>query len=774
MPTHEIEYYHIHSDSSNPTIIDSVTTLPEYAEKFKELGCHCLSSCAHGTQGNVYLANDIAQSYCNQGYDMKALCVAEAYFVPDGTLPDRTNAHLILAAKTDEGRKQINYALSRANIERFYFRPRVDFDVLSEMDPKHVLCTTACVGGIWKYENYEEILLRLRDIFTNSLFLEVQFHDADNQREINEHIMRLYRKYNIPLIYGSDSHYVREADRALRQYRLEANKLFYADEGEFLLHVPSVDEIFARFKQQGVLPTNYVMEAVNNTLIFRDCEKLCITNERKLPTVYPQLTHQEKSDMYRGLVLSGYKEKCAHLPPDVLKQDEIELEKEIDAICSTETEDYFLVLKEIVERGLKKGGILTKSGRGSAVSFASNFALGLTSINRLHTPVKFYPERFISKERLAAGSNPDLDANLSNAECFVEAGKEVLGEWGCVPMVAFGKLAALSAWKMYARAKDLDFDVANEVSEQIKRYEAAIKYAEDDEDKDEILLEDYVSAEYYPLVEESKQYTGIINSISPHPCAHLLLDKDIRREIGVIRLKPKAGSKEDLYAAYIDGAQADALGYIKMDFLRVDTVGITADAFHAANVPIPSIDELLTLTKDDQAVWSMYSKGLTMGLNQVEKEKTTEKIMRYKPKNISELSAFVAAVRPGFKSMVETFISRRRFSYGIDSLDALLQTKEIPDSFLMFDEQILTVLQQGGIPASEAYVCIKAIKKKKHDKVMKYKEAFASGFSQFLIEKEKLSEAEALRVVDQIWTIINDAASYMFCAAHAYSVACDS
>lgn len=187
-----------------------------------------------------------------------------------------------------------------------------------------------------------------------------------------------------------------------------------------------------------------------------------------------------------------------------------------------------------------------------------------------------------------------------------------------------------------------------------------------------------------------------------------------------------------------------------------------------------SVDELLEKVKDDEAVWKLYANGFTMGLNQCEKEKTTERVMRYKPKNIVELAAFVAAVRPGFKSMLETYVSRTRFAYDIPSLDTLLQTKDIPDSFLMFDEQILTILQSAGIPAADAYVCIKAIKKKKADKVASFRQRFEEGFTVRLKEQEGASDEAAREVVDKIWTIVNDAASYMFCAAHAFSMACDS
>lgn len=177
------------------------------------------------------------------------------------------------------------------------------------------------------------------------------------------------------------------------------------------------------------------------------------------------------------------------------------------------------------------------------------------------------------------------------------------------------------------------------------------------------------------LIEDSKQYKGIITNISPHPCAHLLLDKDIREEIGVIRTKAKSGNKEAVYAAYVDGATADAYGYLKMDYLRVDVVKIIAKAFEAIDQPVMSVDELLREIKNDHEIWDLYARGFTIGLNQCEKEKTTERVMRYKPRNIVELAAFVAAVRPGFKSMLETYITRTPFSYGIPSLDALLQTK---------------------------------------------------------------------------------------------------
>lgn len=147
-----------------------------------------------------------------------------------------------------------------------------------------------------------------------------------------------------------------------------------------------------------------------------------------------------------------------------------------------------------------------------------------------------------------------------------------------------------------------------------------------------------------------------------------------------------------------------------MDFLRVDVVGIIAKTYKAAGLEVMSVNELLEAVKNDKAVWDLYRNGFTQGLNQTEKEGTTRKAAQYKPQNVEELTALIAGIRPGFRSMINTLINREHFSYDIPSLDNLLQTKAIPESFLMFDEQILTILKAAGIPGPEAYATTKAIK----------------------------------------------------------------
>lgn len=781
----EFEPYHVHSCYSNClTQPDSTMFISDYAKAYRERGHHVLCLSEHGNRSNVWEEFDICESFKkdkDNPYQMTPLAAAECYFVPDrkalidGKLDGR-NFHLVLVAKNMEGFYQMNEILSEANISGYYYHARVDFDLLGRLNYKNFICTTACVAGIWKDNNFEKYACQLGEIFKENFYLEVQHHPQQIQVETNMKVLRMYQRYRWPLIYGTDSHYINKEDKLLRNELLLASHITYGDEDSFDLHLPTAEEAFQLFEKQGVLTKAKIEEAMENTLILREFEGVKFTNEKKIPNIYPNMTQEERNELYRKTVWDEYVRKAGQPTEEEAK----EINDEIETVTSTNTSDYFLMNKKIIEKGKEYGGVLTTTGRGSAASFACNYAFGFTSINRLKAPVKMLPERFVSADRLVNGI-PDIDANMYGTEAFDKAGKEILGEYGCLPMIAFGTTKTLSAFKMLARARDIDFETANIISKQIQSYEMDVKHAKenniDDPDydvDDDVRIDSYVESKYLPLINESKKYKGIITSISPHPCARLLLDKDIRREIGVIRVKSKAGSKDAVYAAFIDGRTADSLNYVKADFLRVDVVGIISETFKAAGIPVMNVDELLEAVKDNKQIWDLYRYGITMGLNQVEREKSTQKCMKYKPHNVEELSAFIAGIRPGFRSMIDIFLNRERFSYNIPSLDRLLQTEAIPDSFLEFDEQILVILKAAGIPGPKAYAVTKAIKKKKTEKVLAAKEEFKTGFTKYLKETENASEEKANEVVEEVWKIINDAANYMFCRAHAFAMACDS
>lgn len=177
----------------------------------------------------------------------------------------------------------------------------------------------------------------------------------------------------------------------------------------------------------------------------------------------------------------------------------------------------------------------------------------------------------------------------------------------------------------------------------------------------------------------------------------------------------------------------------------------------------------------NQAVWDIYEKGYTVCVNQCESRGTIRKVKRYKPKNISELCAFIAAIRPAFKSMYSKFESREPFSYNIPALDKLLQTEELPMSYILYQEQTMTILNYAGFPMDQCYGIIKAIAKKHPEKVKPLKATFIEGFSKRIMEDEPgISKEDALSKTQEVWRIINDSCQYSFNSSHAYCVALDS
>ena len=536
-----------------------MATNEDYARRAVELGHSVLSSCEHGNQGAYHQCASLADKY-----NLRWRYVTEAYFVKDRHEKDNTNCHIILAAKTRKGVGDLNFILSEANISGYYYRPRIDLELLLSLDPKDVFVTTACIAGMFKYgeEEATRLILRMAAHFRGSFMLEVQYHNTGKQKELNRFLLKIYRTHGIPLIMGTDSHFIYPEDAALREHRLEANHIRYEDEGGWYMDYPSGAEAFRRFQEQGVLSDAQIREAIENTNVFLTFEDILFDKSKKLPTIFPNLTQEQRNLKYMELILGEFERQTAGMSDEekAIRMDG--LRYEADTVTSTGMSDYFLLDHEIVRRAVEKGGVITKTGRGSAPSYYTNSLLGLSSIDRFAIPVEMFPDRFISADRILSGSLPDIDMNVANREAFEQAQLEVLGEWHAAPMVAFGTLKRLSAWKMYCRAANIPFETANEVGNQLKAYETAVRYAEESEEVD---LTDFIPDQFRDLIAASEHYMGMIDSISPHPCAYLLCIEDIRREIGIIRINSKTGKKQPVFAAFIDGATAEQYGYLKND-----------------------------------------------------------------------------------------------------------------------------------------------------------------------------------------------------------------
>ena len=748
-----LENYHCHKDFSNTSTPDCAESIENYAKRVHEFNAKCLFSGEHGSQGNQFQVYKVAESE-----KLKYIHSSEVYWVKNRLEKDRANCHMIVAAKNSEGRGDINFALSIANEDGYYYKPRIDLELLFNIPKDNVIVTSACVAG-WNYEDAEDIWIKIHNYFGDNFFLEVQYHNTEKQKKLNEKILRIARENNIQIICGLDSHYVKDENSVKRDQILKYKNVNYPDEDGWYMDYPDTQTVIKRFKEQGVLSDEEILRAIMNTNVFvSECEEIILDKTFKIPSVYKGKTYDEKCKIYKNVLNIAYsKEK------EKSKEKADGIRYEAKEVMEAGVVDYFLTSKAIVDEAVKnQGGILTTTSRGSAASFITNKLLGLTTVDRFNADIPIYPERFLTKERVLAGQMPDIDLNVATQEPFVKAAKKLLGEHGCYPLMAIEKLKEKAAWQLYAGANDVRPEDANQISKYLDEYNKALKYADDDE-KEDIHVEDYIPEEYIELFKQSNEYQGITINLKVHACGHFIFDGDIRREVGLISAVSETTGKRTICAA-IEGGFLDEFGYVKEDFLIVDSVYLTYKFFHSIGMEVPTFDELRKMIDGDKATWDIYAKGITCCVNQCEKEATTNRVKKYKPQNLAELSNFIAAIRPGFASLLNTFLNREPYTTGETKIDSLLDDTS---HFMIYQESIMKVLSFLKLAMGETYGVIKSISKKKL-KGEKKKNLLSE------LNIAWLDEFNNTDNFNNVWNVIEDSARYAFNSPHAYSMGGDS
>lgn len=770
--------YHKHTSLSNVYTKDSPLIHLDYWNELKAR--YGNKSCAyttveHGWAGNYFKTyDDIEKFNKKNGTNIKFVFGYEAYWVKDRHTDDKSNCHVILLARNDNGRKSLNKILSIANKDGYYYRPRLDLELIMSLPPDDVMLTTACIAYWNKYQDIDDITDQLASKFPY-FYLEVQPHHTQQQADLNRHILELSSQINVPIVAGCDSHVIFESQMKDRDDLLESAHISYEDEDGWFMDFPTYDVLFSRFQQQGVLSDEQIKQAIDNTNVLMDFEDIVLDRSLKVPVIKSlrDKTQQERNEEFERIVWSEWEQQKWDI--NEAKHDEY-IEEINDAIIEIEAcnmADYFITTYYTMKDGQEKYcGILTPTGRGSGVSMYLNKILRFTKVDKVNSPVEMYPERFLTKERvLESHVPPDIDHNVSDRQPFIRAQRELVGELGTYDLLALGTLKTKAAWKMYARANGIDPQIANKVSYQIGDYEQANKHADN---PDDVNIEDFIAPEFKELFEGCKKYLGIYDSRKGHPCATICYDGDAEADIGVILCKSEATGNEVL-TAVIESGTIDAFGYLKQDYLIVDSIGLTYDIYKEIGIEPYTVNQLLDKIKTDDATWNIYRDGFTQCVNQCEQPKSTQKVMRYKPKNISELTQFIAGIRPGFQSMYHLFESRQHFEYGIKALDDLIQDEYRTSSFIIYQEDLMKVLEFAGFPMAETYTIIKAISKKKDYVIKEANPKFISGFAKAIMNTGETSDENVANdLAEKVWHIVEDNANYSFNSAHAYCMAIDS
>lgn len=425
-----MQNYHKHSCYSNVLVTDCTAMPEDYVKRAVELGHQVVSTVEHGYQSNYYEYYDLVEEYNSRLEEklrngeitdeemkrkkLKFVVGAEAYWVKDRQKEypkkdgkeetkyhkDRTNCHIIILAKNEEGRKELNGILSEANLTGYYGQPRVDLELLLSLNPQNVMITTACVK-YWVYEDIDEITLKLHEHFGENFYLEVQPHNTDRQKELNKHILELHYKHGIQIICGLDSHYIYPNQEQERDGYLDGRGITYDDdENGWYRDYPDDDEVVRRFQIQGVLTDDEIRECMNAPDIILTFDDIKFDKNIKLPSAYPSKTQEEKDEILSKIIWDAWEKEKKNIPEEKWNEYEDGIRYELSAVINTHMADYFLLDHAIVKRGVADGGVITKTGRGSGVSYYINSLLGFSNIDRFAVPVKLYPDRFMSETRI--------------------------------------------------------------------------------------------------------------------------------------------------------------------------------------------------------------------------------------------------------------------------------------------------------------------------------------------------------------------------------------
>lgn len=727
---------------------DSCTVAEEYIKKAVEYGHTSYFTTNHGNMGDIFESYSLCRKY-----GIKCYAGLEGYIVKDAKEKDDRNYHIVLIPKTDVGRKKLNKINSYAHMYGFYKRPRIDLKDLLELNPDDVFITTACAGGFLRDDDgYNDIFMPLYDKFGDSLMLEIQNHKADFQVKYNNKALELHNELGLKLIAANDSHAVDERGLERRRQIMLSKRLQFTSEEELILDYPDYDTLFNRFKEQGCFTDEQIVEAIDNTLIFsEECEELILHDDIKMPTIYGNLTPKERVEELKKTINQKL--------PKVFEEDKIPLEEqqkyidglshemkiieETNDVCHTA--DYFLFNTKMVELATTKyKGVLTNTGRGSCGSFYTNRVLGMTQLDRFRIKLPSFPERFMSTARLIENrAMPDIDFNVVSQEPFVLATRELLGEHGCYPMVAYKPYGESDAFRNVCRTHELQHKDFNEIAKNIDEYRNDPKWK--------------------PLIDEAQQYVGIPASVSPHPCAHVLSDKNILEEYGVVRVGDE-DKKSVSYCVLVTSVEADTWKILKNDYLVVTVWKLIDEACKNANIPIPNFNDLLNTIENNDKVWGLVEKGLTCTVNQMDTDNGKKQAMQFKTRSFTDVANLSAAIRPSFDSWRERFLNRDSYSTGADELDEVLS---MTDHYILYQENLMQFFEWLGVLPAESIGLIKKISKKK------IKESDFIALEE-RIRKQWIINTGSDEKFDKIWEEFQNCMAYGYCSMHGAAVGGDA
>lgn len=764
MATPDFVHLHCHSHFS---LLDGASRLDDLLERTAALGMKALALTDHG---NLYGALQFYRKAKAAG--VKPIIGYEAYVAPESRFTkDAASAkdaadHLTLLAINHQGLKNLIKLASAAFLEGYYYRPRIDKDLLAQHH-EGLVCLSGCASSELSRRLLDgdddlraacETADWFRQVFGDRYFIEVQDNGLEVQRQILERAVLLARKTGIPLVATSDVHYVRPEDAAVQDILLCVNTgKVRSDEdrlrmGSDLFYLRSPQEMYAAFSG--------LEDALRQTVEIASWVDVEIELGARHFPVYTPPEGKTSEEYLRELCLAGLRERYADNPkrwkdgelaPEVLER----LDHELRVINKLGFANYFLVVWDFV-RFARQNGIMCNA-RGSGVGALVAYALHLSPVCPIEHDLLF--ERFLDENRREA---PDIDIDFCQQRRgeVIDYVKRKYGEENVAQIGTFGTLAARAAIRDVGRALGLPLPRVNSIVALVPN-RPGMTIGQALEESEELRRQYETDPVVRELVDLARQVEGLARNASTHAAGVVIADRPLTEYLPLQRVQ----GKEEVVTQWAMG-DVEAIGLLKMDLLGLRNLTLLSKVVELIKETTGQTIDPYRVPLDDPATFGTLRRGETKGVFQLEKAGIRELLQRMRPDHFRDIVATNALYRPGplKGGMVDDYIDvkhgRKKPEYRHPVLEEILGETH---GVMVYQEQVMRILNRlGGIPLADAYTCIKAISKKKLPVIARYREQFIEG-----AREQGLKKAEA----EAIFSLIEKFAGYGFNKSHATAYA---
>jgi DNA polymerase-3 subunit alpha len=758
-------HLHVHTEFS---LLDGMCRVTKLIDKAKEQG---MTSIALTDHGSMYGAFKFFIAAKNAG--IKPIIGCELYKAngdrrskPENG--ERANYHLLTLVKNLKGYQNLLELVTKANLEGFYYKPRVDWELL-EKHSEGLIVTTSCLAGeipqlILKdnIAKAEETLKIYHKLFKDDFYIELQRHPGvDELDKVNDVLIKFSRKYGIPLIATNDVHYLEKEDAYAQEILLciqTQRAIFEKNRPLSMIDVP--DYYFKTEEEMRTLFHDYP-EAIDNTVkLSEKCNLEIPYGKLILPNIDLPAGHTNESYL-REVVYQQSNRVKGFTSEDVSKR----LDYELEIINNKGYAPYFLFVQDIVNWA-KNSGIAVGPGRGSAAGSLVSYVLKITDINPLEYNLPF--ERFLNPER---PTPPDIDIDFSDKrrDEVIRYIAEKYGAENVAQVITFGTMEAKMAVRDVARALGYSYAQGDRVSKMIptgkqgKKVSISQALEESPPLKQAYLAEEDVKK----IIDIAKKVESLPRHYSVHASAVVIGDKPLTNYVPLQRDNKDNGiiTQYDMYSLDLNAVQDDqAVGLIKADILGLRNLSILEEAIEYVKIFTGNTIDIHEVPLDDKLTYDLMGRGETIGVFQLESGGMRRLAKEIKPSRLSDITAMVALYRPGPMDLIPTFIRGKKDEKTVkylhkDLKPLLAETYGI----LVYQEQVMDMaVKLAGFSMSQADLLRMAVGKKKIKLMEKGRKDFIAGM---------VHKGYTAKLAEQIFGFIEKFASYGFNKSHAASYA---